>query len=139
MEAVQKTMRDTMQQVMQQTIAEQMKDLNEAQKKTFQEHMNKVTGEMLDVYPLSEMLQDMTPAYQKNYSREEIDALVTFYTSPMGSRLLEKQPKVMQEAMTLMMPKMQAKIREKLANVQQESMDLAQELAKEKDNPAPKK
>lgn len=39
--------------------------------------------------------------YAKNYSEEELDALVAFYESPAGQSILKKQPQVMAQAMQL--------------------------------------
>lgn len=54
-------------------------------------------------------------AYARVYTKEEVDALIVFYDSPVGHKMLEKTPELMQVTMQLMqkvtaemMPKMQA-------------------------------
>ena len=139
MERAQQTVRATMEQMIAQVIDEQMKDLTAAQKQKFRDYMAKVAKESADVYPVSEMLGDMAPVYQKNYSKEEIDALVGFYTSPLGSRLLDKQPKVTQEAMTAITPKMQERMRKVMASAQDDARRMVEEMIKEQQATPPPK
>ena len=52
----------------------------------------------LDVDVLTERL---IPVYAKYYSLEDIEAMIAFYKSPVGQRLLAVQPMVMQESMEI--------------------------------------
>jgi hypothetical protein len=49
--------------------------------------------------PIDEMVNAMVPIYQKHLTREDIDSIVAFYSSPVGQKLQREQPAMMQEGM----------------------------------------
>ena len=49
--------------------------------------------------PIDEMVDAMVPIYQRHLSREDIEAILAFYSSPVGQKLLREQPAMMQEGM----------------------------------------
>jgi len=49
--------------------------------------------------PIDEMINAMVPIYQKHLTREDIDSIVAFYSSPVGQKLQREQPAMMQEGM----------------------------------------
>ena len=49
--------------------------------------------------PIDEMVNAMVPIYQKHLSREDMDAILAFYSSPVGQKLQREQPAMMQEGM----------------------------------------
>jgi hypothetical protein len=61
-------------------------------------------NDMMKDMPFDEMMQAMVPTYQKHFTKGDIDALVAFYTSPTGQKLLRETPAITGEAMTAMMP-----------------------------------
>ena len=63
--------------------------------------------------------------YQETFTQEEVDGLIAFYASPAGQAFIAKMPTAMQKSMALvqlqmktLMPKMQAVIRETMAEAQ---------------------
>ncbi|HUC54449.1 MAG TPA: DUF2059 domain-containing protein [Candidatus Cybelea sp.] len=72
----------------------------------FEERMNKVMDVYMKNLPFEEMLQAMIPAYQKHLTKGDIDALVAFYSSPTGQKLIQELPAITAEAMQSMMPLM---------------------------------
>jgi uncharacterized protein len=70
----------------------------------FEERMNKVLDDYMKNLPLEEMLQAMVPAYQKHFTKGDIDGLVAFYSSPTGQKVLQELPAITAEAMQSMMP-----------------------------------
>jgi hypothetical protein len=46
----------------------------------------------------------MVPAYQKHFTKADIDNLVAFYSSPTGEKLLRELPSIMAESMQDVMP-----------------------------------
>jgi hypothetical protein len=50
------------------------------------------------------MMQAMVPAYQKHFTKADMDNLVAFYSSPTGEKLLREMPSIMAESMQDMMP-----------------------------------
>jgi uncharacterized protein len=70
----------------------------------FEEHMEKEMDDMLKNMPFDDMVQAMVPAYEKYLTKGDIQAMVTFYSSPAGQKLLKQMPAIMAEAMQDMMP-----------------------------------
>jgi len=73
----------------------------------FEERMSKQVDEMLKNMPWDEMMQAMMPAYQKHFTKGDIDSLVAFYSSPTGQKLLRELPGIMSDSMQAMMPIME--------------------------------
>jgi len=49
--------------------------------------------------PIDEMLDAMVPIYQKHLSKQDLDEILKFYSSPVGQKLLREQPAMMSEGM----------------------------------------
>jgi len=52
-------------------------------------------------------MQAMMPAYQRHFTKGDIDSLIAFYSSPTGQKLLNELPGIMSESMQAMMPIME--------------------------------
>jgi uncharacterized protein len=73
------------------------------------DYESKMTVEMDDMFanmPWDEMMQAMVPAYQKHFTKGDIDNLVAFYSTPTGAKVLREMPAIMSDAMQDMMPVM---------------------------------
>ena len=99
----------------------------------FEERMSRMMDDMLKSFPWDQMLDSMVPVYQKHFTKGDVNALLVFYGSPTGQKILRDMPAIMQEAMESMMPLMQKQMDTMKARVQQE---VAQML---KDYKAPQK
>jgi hypothetical protein len=64
-----------------------------------EEQMNKMYDNMLDKMPIDDILNAMEPVYQKHFTKGDIDALITFYSTPVGQKMLAQMPAITQEAM----------------------------------------
>jgi hypothetical protein len=60
-------------------------------------------------------------SYREVFSQEEVDAMIQFYSTPLGQSVIEKQPRVMQRAQALMTPQMMS--------IQQRLQDAAREAS----------
>jgi hypothetical protein len=60
--------------------------------------------------PFDEMMQSMVPAYQKHFTKGDMDALIAFYSTPTGQKVLQELPAVMGEGMEAMMPIMRKSV-----------------------------
>ena len=49
--------------------------------------------------PIDEMFDAMIPIYQKHLTKGDLDAVIAFYSSSAGQRLLKEQPSMMAEGM----------------------------------------
>lgn len=88
----------------------------------FEEQMNKQMDDMLKDMPWDEMIQAMVPAYQKHLTKGDLDAIIAFYSSPTGQKLLREMPALMTDSMQSMMPIMQKYV-EKVQNRIQEQTE----------------
>jgi hypothetical protein len=65
----------------------------------FEARENKSMDEMFKNLPWEEVLNSMVPVYQKHFTKGGIDALVAFYNSPTGQKVLRELPGIMAESM----------------------------------------
>ena len=86
----------------------------------FEDRVNVLIDDMLKEMPIEEMQSSMVPVYQKHFTRGDIAALTTFYSSPSGQKVLNEMPAIMSEMMQHMMPIMRAYIDKMNANLQTE-------------------
>jgi uncharacterized protein len=102
--------RQVMEQVMQ-----QMRTMNREQIK--QRHpditeadlarMDRESEEIAKGFPVDEMIEDMVPVYQKHLTKPDVDAMIAFYSSPTGKKLLRELPALMAEGVQAAYPRMQ--------------------------------
>jgi uncharacterized protein len=85
--------------------------------------VNKYVAKAMELYPADEMLTDMTGIYQKHLTKEDVESLIAFYSSPAGQDLLNAQPAIAQEYMPMVMAKVtqrsQAMIKEMMAEMEE--------------------
>jgi len=94
--------------------------LTDEQRARMQQVMSRYIGKAMDLYPSDEMLTDMTAVYQRHLSKDDVDGLIAFYSSPAGQHLLDAQPLIAKEFMPMVMSK-----------VAERSQALTREMAKE--------
>ncbi|HXZ81976.1 MAG TPA: DUF2059 domain-containing protein [Terriglobales bacterium] len=58
-----------------------------------------IVDELFDGWPIDEMIDAMIPIYQKHLTQSDLDAILGFYASPAGHKLLKETPAIMAEAM----------------------------------------
>lgn len=78
--------------------------------------------------PIDEMIDAMVPIYQRHLSRDDLQAILAFYSSPVGQKLQREQPAMMQEGMQV-----GGEIgRRRLGTIMQQMDDFIEKMAKEK-------
>ncbi|HZI57398.1 MAG TPA: DUF2059 domain-containing protein, partial [Verrucomicrobiae bacterium] len=85
--------------VAEQMIQEKMPDATPEQKKKLREMMDEVMRESLGPAAINEMLEATVPVYQRHLTKADMDAMVAFYSSPVGQKILHEQPTMIQESM----------------------------------------
>jgi hypothetical protein len=73
----------------------------------FEERTIKMLDDLFRDMPFDQMMQATVPVYQKHLTKGDIDALVAFYSSPTGQKMLHELPAIMGETMQAMMPSME--------------------------------
>jgi hypothetical protein len=128
-------MMDAMVTPMHQMMHEQFLKDKEKLPPNFEERMNRIMDDYMKKLPLEEMLEAMVPAYQKHLTKGDIDALVAFYSSPTGQKLIQEMPAMAAEAMQAMMPLMRKQLDEMTRRIQ---LEVAEMLESSKVKPGQK-
>lgn len=53
-----------------------------------------------DVVEMDDIMDILVPIHRKHFTAEDIDGLIRFYESPLGRKLIERQPDMVQESMS---------------------------------------
>jgi hypothetical protein len=69
--------------------------------------MKKYMEKAMSLYPADERIADLSGIYQRHLSREDVESVIAFYSSPAGQHMLELSPAVMKEYVPLVMSRMQ--------------------------------
>lgn len=64
-----------------------------------EERLNALYTKITSHMPTEELLQSMAPIYAKHFTKNDINAIITFYSSPVGKKMIAETPKITQEAM----------------------------------------
>ena len=90
------------------------------QQVAFEKVMKRYTEKALNIYPVDEMIADISEVYQRHVSAADVDAFIAFFNSPAGQHFMDEQPAIMKEYMPRVMER-----------VSERSKDLNIELTKE--------
>jgi uncharacterized protein len=99
MDAVIKATKQQSMELAEQMLREKMPDITPAQKKQFEEMIDDVMQTALGPAAMKEMLEATIPVYQKHLTKADLDAMIGFYSSPTGQKILQEQPAMVQESM----------------------------------------
>jgi hypothetical protein len=83
---------------------------------------------------MSGMLDDMIPVYQRHLTKQDVSAMLAFYDTTTGQKILREQPAMMAEAMQAMRPRMEKMMRD----ITDQAEKMAKEDQKESTQPAKK-
>jgi hypothetical protein len=113
----------SMDMTMRQVLGEQK--LTPAQQKQMEEVRTKVVAILREELSWEFMESMMMEVYTKTFTQDEVDGMLAFYASPAGRSVITKMPiamqhsmQVMQQRMTIMIPKLQQMQKEMIAQVQ---------------------
>jgi hypothetical protein len=93
----------------------------------FEARINKIMDDMMNEMPFDEMMDAMVPSYQKHFPMGDMDALVAFYTGPVGQKVLRELPSIMSEAMQTMMPLMRKNVDRMSERIQQQVAEMSKQ------------
>jgi hypothetical protein len=99
--------------------------------------INKVLDSMVKEMPFDEMTQAMVPAFQKHFTKGDMDALIAFYSAPTGQKVLAELPAVMAEGMQAMMPIMRKHVDKITDRTQREIADMMKDSPKKERDVVP--
>ena len=72
--------------------------------------MDRQSEDLIKNFPIDDMMNDMIPIYQRHFTKTDIEALTSFYASPIGQKFLHEAPAVTSETMQAVYPKIQARV-----------------------------
>jgi len=96
--------------------------------------VRRISEESMKNFPVDGMLDDMIPVYQKYLTHTDVDAMIAFYSSPTGKKLMQDMPQMMQEAMQASNQRMQKQM---AAAMQRIDAMMKEEEQKQQSSPAP--
>jgi uncharacterized protein len=106
----------------------------------FEARMNKRMDEMIRGMDWAGLMDAMVPAYQRHLTKGDIDALVAFYGTPTGQKILREMPAMMAESMKEMMPLLQSSMEAMQKGLKDDIDEMVrQEQAKKKGSGGTKK
>jgi hypothetical protein len=100
---LQRTM-EVQSQTMRQLLHDQLMNEKGKLPPDFDAHMKKAMDDLIKNLPAEEIIQAMIPAYEKHFTKGDIEAMNAFYSSPVGQKVLEQLPAVLQEGNQAAMP-----------------------------------
>jgi uncharacterized protein len=132
--------RQQMKQVMDQ-VMKQMKSMSHDQIKkrnpevTDEEiaKLDRMSEELIKDMPIDGMLDDMVPVYQRHLTKTDVDAMVGFYSTPTGQKILGEMPAMTAEGMQAMQPRLRQVMDEVSEKIDKMARD---EVEKKNSNPA---
>ena len=78
-----------------------------------------VVDDLVKTIDVNRILDDMIPVYQRHLSKQDVDAMLAFYNTPTGQKLLREQPAMMAEGMQAMQPRMKKMMSDVMDKVEQ--------------------
>ena len=66
------------------------------------EQLQSVHSAVDDVFKtlvLDDLITDVVPIYQRHLTRSDVQAMITFYSSPAGKKIMREQPAIIKESM----------------------------------------
>ncbi|MBZ5688683.1 MAG: DUF2059 domain-containing protein [Acidobacteriia bacterium] len=117
--------RNQMKLVMQQ-ISQQIRSLERDQVRKQQPNVtdqdfakfDAISDEVMKNLSVEGLLDDMIPVYQKHLNKSDVNAMVGFYSTPTGQKILREMPAMTTEGMQAMQPHLKQMIEEANAELE---------------------
>jgi hypothetical protein len=103
----------------------------------FDAHFKKAMDDLIKSMPIDEITQAMIPAYRQHFTKSDIEAMNAFYASPVGLKVLQHLPVVMQEGSQAAMPIMSKYLSEWKDRMEQDMKEMEKDSPKTPNKDAP--
>ena len=80
-----------------------------------------MSEQLIKEVPVDGMLEDMIPVYQKHLTKADVDAMIAFYTTPTGQKILREMPAMAAEGMQAMQPRLRKQMDETMQKVEEQT------------------
>src|SRR5262249_46699672 len=135
---IRQQVRTVMEQVAKQTQAMSREALKRRQPGITEEELARLDAmseqTMKDI-PIDGMLDDMVPVYQKHLDKTDVHAMIRFYSSPTGQKVLREMPAMAAEGMQAVYPRMQKQMDETMERVEQTAKEDQKKSTSQKPDP----
>jgi uncharacterized protein len=118
-------------------FSKKLPDASPENRERFQGMMNGMMSDMFSNYPVEDILRDMVPVYQKHLSEADLVAIIAFYSSPAGKKVIQEMPAMSAEAMRVSYTRLQPKIEEMMKKMESR-LDAMMKDEKKQDSTSPK-
>ena len=108
----------------------QQMNLTQEQSQIIDKYMGKMFDVMKEAMSWDKIKDDFIEIYISVYTEEEIQELIKFYQSPIGQKLIEKEPLIIQQSMSLS----QKYMMNLLPKIQEISQQMAEEIKNSSEN-----
>lgn len=89
--------------------------------------LDAMSDQILKDFSMDGMLDDMIPVYQKHLSKADVDAMIGFYSTSTGQKILREMPAMTREGMQAMQPRLSRMMDEANARVEKMVREQMQE------------
>ena len=127
MEEMQRAMLNQYRPMIERMTADQIRLMTPEQRQKVQNIVSQTLTDSLKAYPPAEMIKDMVPIYAKYLNKGDVAAMIRFYSSPTGKKFLDVQPKIVNDFMAELVPKMQDRVQGSLRKMQEQIQALMNE------------
>ena len=69
-------------------------------------HLDQFMTDIMKDMPVNELLDDMIPVYQKHLSKSDVEAMIGFYSTPTGQKILREMPAMTKDGIQAMQPRL---------------------------------
>ncbi|MGH9736607.1 MAG: DUF2059 domain-containing protein, partial [Candidatus Acidiferrales bacterium] len=91
----------------------------------FEAKTDQMVDKTLDDMPVDDLIAAMIPVYQKYLTKGDVDALVAFYSTPRGAKIMSEMPAMTADAMNASVPLIKKMVADIHAEVQQQVAQVA--------------
>jgi hypothetical protein len=95
-----------------------------------------IVDEVFRDISMDDLIKDLVPVYQRHLTRSDVRALIAFYSSPPGQKILREQPAMIKESMRVAGASQQKRMEALLAKL---DVRMQQLIAQEQNKPPPEK
>ena len=91
--------------------------LTPQQQKELDQLENDLTERVMGPDYMNAILEGLIPIYQRSFTAADVDAVIRFYSSPIGQKFLHKQPEIIQEFMPKVMAEAQVRVQKAMDEI----------------------
>ena len=100
--------------------------------------LDELSERMVNQLPVEGMIDDVVPVYQKHLSKVDVDAMIVFYSTPTGKKIMREMPAMMTEGMQATYPRLQKLMDDTMDQIEKKAREDELKKRQAKPQPAPK-